>query len=286
MSSKATPPGQDEAEVLDLLEGLGFSATEAKVYTALAAQRDATAYELAKRTQIARATVYSAVSNLAQQGAIQQIVDAPARYVLSEPARFFAQRVDEARLKSETVVDALHHWGPLAHDEYVTHLRGGKAVSDAVVSMLEAAQSNVFLKTVGTIAEPFFDVLSARATSGVDIVAVASGDEWARLDGHENIRIVPHEATGSIPSDAHHVLLTMTADVNRMLIASYAEPARAFVTTQPSVVYVVQTTILHEIYLSEIMQAIGPEALAAAGVSLSDLRRRFRPENLGKVIFE
>lgn len=160
------------------------------------------------------------------------------------------------------------------------------AVTKAISEMIAEARSTIHIKTVDNLASPFLEDLCRRAHQGVEITIVGSGDDWGVLRDCPNTQIIPHEGTGSVPSAPHQVLLTMTVDSARMLIASFNEPARAYIAMDGTVVYVVQTMILHEVYLAEIYRSLGPEMLERAGVSFQALRQRFRPVTLGDKVFE
>lgn len=269
-----------------LLSDLGFSEAEAAAYLALSASQPATAYEIAKVTGAPRANAYAAVSSLLARGAVQQVTERPARYAVVDPRHFFdgvARRTGEA---CTALASALQARSQERTSQFVTRVSGRKAVEETIVQAIGEAASSIHVKTVDDLARPFLSAIAERADSGVAVSIVASGPDWGPLADHPRVTLVPHEGTGSIPSAPHGVLFTMTVDSRSMVIASLADVPRAYVTTEGTVVYVIQTMILHEIYLAEIYAAIGGEALAAAGVSFEALRARHRPAAIGSGVFE
>jgi hypothetical protein len=51
-----------------------------------------------------------------------------------------------------------------------------------------------------------------------------------------------------------------------------------------SIVYVIETLLLHEIYLAEIHQAFGKQLDARFGRKLEKLRRKYRPRGRGRPV--
>ncbi len=291
MNTRSTSPSYqpsqpDDTELTALLSQFGFSETEARIYLALASGGDATAYELAKATGIARANAYAAVSVLAGRGAIQQVGEHPARYIITAPDAYFEAEARKTQTASHTLTSAIRARRPAQEDSFVAQLRGKPAVAKAISEMIAEARNTIHIKTVDNLATPFLEELCSRAHEGVEITIVGSGDDWGTLRDCPNTRIIPHEGTGSVPSAPHQVLLTMTVDSARMVIASFNEPERAYIAMDGTVVYVVQTMILHEVYLAEIYRTLGPETLERAGISFQALRQRFRPATLGDKVFE
>ena len=71
-----------------------------------------------------------------------------------------------------------------------------------------------------------------------------------------------------------------------MLIASFMDAARASFARDYPVIYVIETLLLHEIYLAEIHAAFGPQIEARFGRQLSSLRRKYRPRGRGRPVIE
>jgi sugar-specific transcriptional regulator TrmB len=269
-----------------MLAQFGFSGPEARVYIALSGRAGMTGYELARKADMARANAYAAVASLVTRGAIQQVAEQPAKYALGDPESYFTELTRKTDATSRALIAAMRERQPSGENGFVTQVKGPVAVQSTITDLIDNATVFIHLKTMDTLAAPFFDAIRKRALSGIDVTIVASGDGWEPLEGVENITIIPHEGTGSAPSAPHGVLLTITADAERMVTASFSDPVRAYVTSEGTVVYVMQTMIQHEIYLAEIYRVLGPDVLERNGLSFSDLRAKFRPLMLGRKVFE
>jgi len=269
-----------------MLAQIGFSVPEARIYLAMVGGVGMTAYELARGADMARANAYAAVSSLVVRGAIQQVGEQPAKYTICAPENYFSELSRRTDATSRALITAMRDRRPDIETGFVTQVTGAATVQTTIADLIAGATVSVHLKTTDTLAEPFFEVLRARADAGIAVTIVASGDDWGMFHDVANITIIPHEGTGSAPSAPHGVLLTITADAERMVTASFSDPVRAYVTSEGTVVYVMQTMILHEIYLAEIYRALGPDLLERHGVSFAALRARFRPPALGRKVFK
>lgn len=269
-----------------MLGRFGFSGPEARVYIALSGGAGMTAYELAREAAMARANAYAAVASLVARGAIQQVGEQPAKYSLSNPESFFTELARKTDETSRALIAAMRDRQPRDENGFVTQVKGPAAVQSVIADLISSATATIHMKTTDNLAAPFFDAIVDRAAVGVAVTIVASGSGWNSLANVENVTIIPHEGTGSTPSAPHGVLLTITVDAERMVTASFSDPVRAYLTSVGTVVYVMQTMIQHEIYLAEIYRVLGPDVLERNGLSFAELRTKFRPQTLGRKVFE
>ena len=57
-------------QIIDMMQDIGFSVNEAKVYLALVLKNPMSGYEIAKNSDITRAMVYDILKRLMQKGAV------------------------------------------------------------------------------------------------------------------------------------------------------------------------------------------------------------------------
>ena len=271
-------------DVVARLRALGFGETEAKAYVALVRRQPATAYELAKVAALPRANVYGVVDGLVARGAIQPLGGRPARYVATPIEAFFARVAEDARRDCDALTEALAEIANPPVDDVVALLDGADRARAAIDGAIDAAAETVYVKTTDALARPHAEALRAAAARGVRVVVVGSGDGWGPLASAGGIDVVPHEGTGSSPSRPHEVLLTLVADSSSALVATLGEPARAWVATTPALVYVIQTMLLHELYLAEMLLARAGAEGDEGGPDIVELRARWRPARHGTAL--
>lgn len=82
-------------DLIEVLQELGFTSAEAKIYIALLKLSPATGYELAARSNVPRSAIYGVLKRLENQGLVNAAGREPARWVALPPADL--ERVLEAR---------------------------------------------------------------------------------------------------------------------------------------------------------------------------------------------
>lgn len=269
------------------LRGLGFTDYEARAYAALAARQPATAYEIAKQAGLPRANVYSALRALEAKGAIQPVTESPVRYVPVNPEQFFR---GIQRSTSGLCEDVMREMKRAARADgssaYVSVLRGEGEVRLRLKEMIDGARDHVWLKGTVTLIAPHARELAAAARRSVTVRLIVFGKAVPGLKPHRRIQVIPHEGDGELHGPPSDAMLTATVDSSGMLIASFTDTVRASFARDYPVIYVIETLLLHEIYLAEIHAAFGPQLEARFGRQLASLRRKYRPRGRGRPVIE
>jgi len=165
-------------------------------------------------------------------------------------------------------------------------VRGRETLLARLGEAFDAAQNHILIKTTDKLAALLVEPILAAARRDVEIKIVASGNDWSQFEGVDNLALIPHEGTWSTPSRPHEMLLTTTIDSEALILGTFGPSPYGYVAPTSGLVYVVQTMILHEIYLAEIYRAIGPEFLEKKGVSFAALRERYRPASIGQRLMD
>jgi HTH-type transcriptional regulator, sugar sensing transcriptional regulator len=279
-SAAAAPP------LAAALRGLGFTDYEARAYAALAARQPATAYEIAKQAGLPRANVYSALRALEAKGAIQPVTESPVRYVPVNPEQFFRGIQRSTAGLCEDVMREMKRASQDDGSAYVSVLRGEAEVRLRLKEMIDGAREHVWLKATVALIEPHVRELTAAARRGVAVRLIVFGQAVPGLKPHRHIQVIPHEGDGELHGPPSDTLLTATVDGSGMLIASFRGAVRASFARDYPVIYVIETLLLHEIYLAEIHAAFGPQLDARFGRQLGRLRRKYRPRGRGRPVIE
>lgn len=276
MQPRATASRSPAQPLATTLRELGFSEYEAKSYAALAARQPATAYEIAKVTGLPRANVYGALRNLEAKGAVQPVTEHPVRYVPVDPEQFFRRLQRNTAGLCEDVVRAIKRDTKAEESAYVWLYRGANDVRDKFTELIEGARDHVWIKAPAALIEPYRDALVKAACRGVTIRIVAFGENLAALRAHRGIKVFPHEGDGQ-PHGAADFLLTATFDSHGTMIVTHTDKVVGSYARDQSIIYVIETLLLHEIYFAEIYAALGPQLEARFGKRLDKLRRKYRP---------
>lgn len=71
--------------LLDSLEGLGFTALESKIYLALLEYGPMSPYQIAKKIDISRSSIYNALEHMVSKGMVAVVPEDTVLYVAQEP---------------------------------------------------------------------------------------------------------------------------------------------------------------------------------------------------------
>jgi sugar-specific transcriptional regulator TrmB len=279
-------PARDQTPLADALRRLGFTDYEARVYAALAVTQPATAYEIAKKAVLPRANVYATLHALQARGAIQPVTENPVRYVPVDPEQFFRGVQRNTSELCEDVVRTLRRSAKSADNAYVSIVRGEGDVRHKLTAMIEGARDHIWMKAPVGLIEPHAAALNDAARRGVMVRLIVFGKAVAGLKSHQRLQLIPHEGDGEPHGPPSDRMLTATVDSESMLIASFSGAAKASFARDYSIVYVIETLLLHEVYLAEIHAAFGDRLESKFGRQLGRLRRKYRPRGRERPVLE
>ncbi len=278
--------GDAATPLVDALRRLGFTDYEARAYAALSATHPATAYEIAKKAVLPRANVYSTLHALEARGAIQPVTENPVRYVPVDPEQFFRGVQRATSEICEDVVRTMRRSAKAADNAYVSIFRGDEDVRRKLTEMIECARDHIWMKAPVGLIEPHAEVLTRAARRGVMVRLIVFGKAVSGLKPHKRLQLIPHEGDGEPHGPPSDRMLTATVDSQGMLIASFSGTAKASFARDYSIVYVIETLLLHEVYLAEIHAAFGSELESRFGHQLGRLRRKYRPRGRERPVLE
>ncbi len=279
-------PAHAETPLADALRRLGFTDYEARAYAALSVTQPATAYEIAKKAVLPRANVYATLHALEARGAIQPVTENPVRYVPVDPEQFFRGVQRNTSDLCEDVVRTMRRSAKSADNAYVSIFRGEEDVRRKLADMIEHARDHIWMKAPVGLIEPHAAVLAAAARRGVMVRLIMFGKTVAGLKPHKRLQLIPHEGDGEPHGPPSDRMLTATVDSEGMLIASFSGTAKASFARDYSIVYVIETLLLHEVYLAEIHAAFGKQLESKFGRQLGLLRRKYRPRGRERPVLE
>ncbi len=134
------------ADIIALLQQLGFSEYEARAYLALVQRNPLNGYELAKVSGLPRANVYAVLQKLEERGAVVRL-DMPsgARYA-PVPSTQLTQRI-ASRFQDvlSTTQQALEELATPAASAYIWNIQGYAAMIDHAHTLIDATQEHVLV---------------------------------------------------------------------------------------------------------------------------------------------
>ena len=151
------------------LSALGFTELESKIYLTLLDGGVMSAYQIAKKIEISRPSIYNALEHMVQKGMAELIPNATALYAAQRPEVLLGKlRADFSRSADAAEV-MLAQFAPPAYGEQFVNLKGFGAIMQRAREMLSHADGEVYLNTDMSL-EPFREELRGLNDRGTPAV--------------------------------------------------------------------------------------------------------------------
>jgi len=133
-------------EIYGVLQDVGFSINESKVYVALIAKNPISGYEVAKRSNITRTMVYDILNRLVQKGAVSVIKNEPKLYAPVPYKELFKKFRDEYNNRIDAVETALD---TLECEEntsnYIKNISNYESMFQEIRTLIQSAKSEIYI---------------------------------------------------------------------------------------------------------------------------------------------
>ncbi len=261
------------------LQSLGLTEYEAVAYLTLLKHHPATAYEIGKLGGLVKANVYPTLDSLVRRGAVQPVSREPTRYAPVDPETFLSRVAKSTAALCSEIVAEMDEMAEDNPAEYVWLLSSEKDIQGKISQMISQARKHIWIKGPERLLLQHRNALREAVRRGTKLVVILFGNESAvkRFRFSQNARVYLHEGSGMIVGVGESQLI-VACDFSEALSASIAEHCEGAFTRNPSVVYLAESLIRHEIYLAEIIAAYPSQIEERFGKSLVSLRKHYLPE--------
>ena len=266
-----------DPQALRWLRELGFTSYEALVWISMCQAHPATAYALAKRLKLPRPNVYAACEQLVASGAAKQVSDKPMAYVPTDPRQLFSTLTAENARRCNLLAQEFTFRMQPSPKGLLWSTSGLDEVSRALEQEIDATVNHLWIKGTVSAIERLKAPLLRAQTRGVSIKLIVFGDARRLPKSLKRCEVILHEGDGAPLSRATDALLTLTSDSKAAAVAVLAGTASLTVLRDHALVYVLQSFLLHEIFLGEIAATLGVQPLAGM---LAALRQKHRPSGM------
>ena len=270
------PPQTNLRELLPDLLALGFSEYEARAYVALYKLQPATAYEVGKLAGLPKANAYTVLESLSKKEAAQPISESPVRYVAVVPSVLFERIASATAKRCAKLIEAIPAVAQADDHGYVWSISGGDAIGAKMESMIDGANSHIWIKAAEQNILPYRKPLQRAAERGVEVLIILFGTHLEQFQFGGKSRTYLHEGNG-IPVGIAHKLVTITVDFEEALVAEIESNQNGAYTRNRPIVNLAESLIRHEVYFAEIFEMFGQPIQKTFGPALMDLRRKYLP---------
>lgn len=266
-------------DISDSLVELGFTSTEARVYCAMVPEEQMNGYQIAKVLNLSRSSVYAALENLLEKGAILSVPGDTNSYVALDPDNLIEKFVNRYEKNAESCRRSL---ATLSVKKRATNLfcniQGKSNLIEEARQMIRRAEKEIVMTTSFPI-EFFYEDLSAAINRGVRVIMFSFlkmnlmglniefyGGEFdlppIECPDQRLLLVVDIKNTliGSNDKNAYFTLKEMASETG----PSFSSDEKAYCgmkSTNRLMVNLILEHIHHDIYLQKLKQKAGKEII-------------------------
>ncbi|CAK7007693.1 MAG: hypothetical protein DELT_00311 [Desulfovibrio sp.] len=269
-----------KAELIGLLQKMRFSEYEAKAYLALLEKAPLSGYAVALQSGVPRSKIYEVLGTLVSRGDVIISHDETPRYSPLPPEELLERHKRQAETVFNEAGPALQRYAtaPQLH-EGIWNISGHDAIIARVREGVSRATQRVLLEVWPEEAAELRGDLQNAATRGVDVVVIAYGELELGFG-----RVFRSKRSEEVSEAYGGRWIVFSADNREVVtgICSLGAQSRAAWTSHPCLVMPITEFILHDLYLMEIIDKLGPELAKTFGADLAGLHGKFLLPELGK----
>lgn len=127
------------------LEKLNFTKLEVQIYLALLGTEPLSAYQLAKKINISRTSIYNALEHMLEKGLVEMVPDSTALYIAQEPEVILGKKHFEMTTAIEEATQQLKEYQALKAENRSLVFRGFGTAMFKAKSILKKAKNDVYI---------------------------------------------------------------------------------------------------------------------------------------------
>ncbi|MBX2860952.1 MAG: hypothetical protein KTR14_06940 [Vampirovibrio sp.] len=256
-------------DLIEKLKGLGFNTYESKVYITLLNHHPATGYEISKESGVPQARAYDTLKALETNRIVVSNGGKPTTYMPVSPHELLDRH--ERSFKSSMAY--LRETLPNLTEETIApvlNLRGEAAIFNHAIETISSAQKTIFMELWledGPKMEPYLREASER---GVEIRIVGYDGlsfDFCPVYSHG------HSKTIDTPPGSRWVMLTRDECESVAGFFTADKSSHGVLTRNSDIVLLIKELMIHDIFLLELENKLGPEIEAVFGKDLIQLRQ-------------
>jgi predicted transcriptional regulator len=161
------------ADIVDLLQELGFGGYEARAYLALLQHNPVSGYELAKVSGIPRPNIYAVLQKLEERGTVGRLErDNTTLYVPVPPEEFLARIGQRFQATLTTAQQALQELATLPERAYVWNVQGHANLLAQARTLIDSTRAQLLVALWPNEASSLANQLTQAELRGVEITTL------------------------------------------------------------------------------------------------------------------
>lgn len=134
-------------DLLTCLEGLGFTSLENKIYLTLLDNMAMSPYQLAKKIDISRPSIYNALEHMVTKGMVEVVPGDTVMYIAQQPEVLLGRIEHEYNDNLRVAREGLKNYQETSYEEKYANLEGFDLMIEKARYMLSISKNEVFINT-------------------------------------------------------------------------------------------------------------------------------------------
>lgn len=135
------------SELEPCMTALGFSELERKIYLVLLRGGTMSAYQIAKKIDVSRPSIYNALEHMVSKGMAEVIPNDTALYAAQKPAILLKKMRADFIRSADTAEELLKNYAPPAYGEQYANLKGFGVILQRVKEIMRGSRSEIYCNT-------------------------------------------------------------------------------------------------------------------------------------------
>ena len=242
--------------LISSLMGLGVSELETKIYLALLDNGEMSPYQIAKKVDISRSSIYNALQHMVNKGMVEEVPEETVMYLAQDPEVLIRKLEGDYKKNISDALHGLKAYMETSYEEKYSILHGKEIILERVRKIIRNAGQEIFINTDIDLNE-LRDELSDAAKRNVRVIVFSFIKQEINCEG---VEIYSHERERT--SDNTNTRLMIVADDDIAVIADACNGRgnwKGTVTNNALMKSIIKEHIHNDIYILKLRNVYGRE---------------------------
>ena len=238
------------------LEGLGFSTLECKIYLSLLDYGAMSPYQIAKKVDISRSSIYNALEHMVSKGMVEVVPEDTVMYIAQDPEVLIYKLEGDYKRNIANATSGLREYIQTRQVENYAIINDKETIMEKAKKIIRNAKQEIFINTDIDVNE-LKDDLKIAIASNVRIIIFSFVKQEMEIQG---VEIYSHDRGRT--KDNTNTRLMLVADDDMVLIADDSSGRGKWTGTVSNnrlMKSIVREHIHNDIYMLKIRDIYGKE---------------------------
>jgi hypothetical protein fulcA4_02037 len=236
------------------LEKLNFSKLEAQIYLALIEANPLSAYQIAKKIEISRTSIYNALEHMLDKGVVLLIPNDTSLYIPQEPDIIFEKRYKETVEAIDNTKQSLKVYKENKRNNSYLVLKEFDSIVLKVKEILKKAKNEIYINADFNL-DYFKDEFQILRKKGIRVVIFS----FFSLKLDENIEFYSHNRVFPLVYKPRRLMVVVDDEISLIADSDINENWSSIISNNKLFIRILSEHIHNDIYLLKLKYRYGKE---------------------------